>query len=100
MNPLLRQHLELLRSEYERRPYAELVAMKGQELAMIELDGRAYQSSVFTERYQGKLLLIVELRRKRLLGFGSADCLGSIIAESGVVEQVDKEFLWSEIGHP
>ncbi|MCK0538883.1 hypothetical protein [Alcanivorax quisquiliarum] len=100
MKPLVRQHLELLRSEYERRPYAELVAMKGQELAMMELDSRAYQPSVFTECYQGKLLLIVELRRKRLLGFGSADCLGSIIAKTGVIEQVDEEFLWREIGHP
>lgn len=100
MKPLIRQKLEYLRSYYEEKPYSELGSMEWCELAPIEIEGRTYHPSIFTEPYQGKLLLVVQLERKLFLGWKQTDCIGSVIAENGVLERVNEEFLWNEIGHP
>lgn len=100
MKPLVRQKLEILRSEYEGKPYSELASMEWCELAPLEIDGHTYQPSAFTESYQDKLLLVVQLQRKRFIGWKQTECIGSIITENGVLERVNEEFLWNEIGHP
>lgn len=81
MKPLVRQKLELLRSEYEGRPYSELASIEWCELATLEIKGRTYRPSVFTESYQGKLLLVVQPQRKLFFGWTQTDCVGSVIAD-------------------
>jgi len=100
VKPSIRQKLETLRSEYEQKSYVELASMGWRNLDPIQIDGRTYQPSVFTESYQEKLLLVAQLQRKLFLGWKQTNCIGTVIAENGTFERVDEEFLWNEIGHP
>lgn len=100
MRSAVRTKLEDMRAEYDKKPYSELLKAEWCDLPPIEVAGRMYEPAVFTESYQGNLLLVVQLQRRIFLGWKQTDCLGSVIAESGVLKQVNEEFIWNEIGHP
>ncbi len=100
MKTAVRAKLEDMRAEYEEKPYSELLKIEWHDLPSVKVAGSMYKPAVFTESYQGNLLLVVQLQKTLFLVWKQTDCLGSVIAESGVLKQVNEEFIWNEIGHP
>jgi hypothetical protein len=100
IEPKVREELEAMRAQYEARPYAELANLGWIDLAPLTIQEEVYRPSIWSEDYNGKLLIVVQLQRNLWLGWKRTACIGSILSQDGEIEHVDEFFLMNEIGHP
>lgn len=100
MKAEVRKILVNLRGEYESLPLSEIISITWKDIGSFQIDNKNYEGAVWSDYFESKVLLVVQLERKMFLSFKQTYCLGSLISEGGEIEHVSEEFLWNKVGHP
>jgi hypothetical protein len=102
MNPIIRNKLESMRSDYENSSFKDVQFENWINLEEITLNGKKYWPSIWAQqRPDDSWLLVVQLTRWMFLRMiGSTNCIGILFHPSGEKEFVDEMYLMNEEGHP
>lgn len=102
MNPEIREQLETLRGKYESYSYEEVKELGWVNLEKVEISGRTYWPSVWSQAFpDNSALLVVQYTRWYFLKLvGATDCIGFVVSPNGTIKFVDENYLMNEVGHP